>query len=77
MALLFPAFFCMYHSISHIPAADSNIDRFNKAYNVTGATTYGFKGFPDNYMMQPKQPLRHQPSADITSDVNRYFRKGR
>ncbi|XP_053372941.1 uncharacterized protein LOC123560657 [Mercenaria mercenaria] len=56
-------------------AAASNIDRFNKPLHTTGQTTFGFKGFPDNNMLQPKQPLRHQPSADLTSDVNRYFRK--
>lgn len=56
-------------------SAESNIERFNKPLQTMEATTYGFKGFPENYMLQPKRPLRHQPSADVSTDVKRYFRK--
>ncbi|KAL4229052.1 hypothetical protein ACF0H5_012090 [Mactra antiquata] len=56
-------------------AAESRIDRFNKPLQRMEAQTYGFQGFPDNNMFEPKRPLRHQPSADVTTDVNRYFRK--
>lgn len=56
-------------------SAPSNLDRFNKPMQPYESMTYGFKGFPEMNMLQPKRPLRQQASADITHDVNRYFRK--
>ncbi|XP_052805410.1 uncharacterized protein LOC128234864 isoform X21 [Mya arenaria] len=56
-------------------AADSSLKRFNEQATPTFNAGYGFRGFPDNFMMKAKEPLRHQRSADITTDVNRYFRR--
>lgn len=64
------AYFCPH------PAAPANLKRFNEPLQPIEATTYGFKGFPEMHMMEPKRPLRHQPSADVNTDVNRYFRRG-
>ncbi|XP_052805391.1 uncharacterized protein LOC128234864 isoform X5 [Mya arenaria] len=65
--------FKLYHDDDD--AADSSLKRFNEQATPTFNAGYGFRGFPDNFMMKAKEPLRHQRSADITTDVNRYFRR--
>ncbi|XP_052258779.1 uncharacterized protein LOC127863352 isoform X37 [Dreissena polymorpha] len=56
-------------------SAPSNLRRFNEPIQPMQSTTFGFQGYPENNFIHAKRPLKHMPSADITTDVNRYFRR--
>ena len=63
-------------SMFHLdPSQD--LDRRQKAQRPLLQQTFAYKGWADNDFSKPKQPLRYTPSADINTDVKRYFRTGK
>ena len=54
-----------------------DLERFQKPSMPLRAQTFGFQGYPNGFMEQYKPPVRAQASADVTRDVDRYFRRGK
>ena len=64
------------HRMFHVdPSQD--LERFQKPSMPLRAQTFGFQGYPEGRMEHYKPPIRVQPSADVTRDVDRYFRRGK
>lgn len=52
-----------------------DLERFQKPSMPLRAHSFGFQGYPSGFMEQYKPPVRVQASADVTRDVDRYFRR--